>query len=149
MASKKKTAPKKTVQELLAEAEQQSLDAAQRITDLKQQRLAELASQKKELESQLLAITSEMAELDDKPAKKTRKTRKPRATKEDTASLLNAIQDALKGTDGMKVKDVITKIQASGYVVTSENFYSSVATLLGKNEEYFVKVDRGVYKLKG
>lgn len=147
-ATSKKTAPKKTVQELLLEAEQQSQDAVKRIADLKKQRLEELTEQKVKLEQELSAISKEMSELNGKPAKKPRKTRN-RATKEEKASLLDAVQNALKGKNGMKVKDIILAVKESGFAVDGDNFYTSVAALLSKDEEHFVKVDRGVYKLKG
>ena len=63
--------------------------------------------------------------------------------------LLNYVLSALSKTKKpMRARDIKDAVVKAGYRSSSKDFYNIVATTL-RNEDYFKRVGRGLYQLKG
>ena len=125
----------------------------------KERQLTELVAKRQNLAGRLAAVDGEIKALGGgapkagkrrgKIAKAPKATpaRRPRKLPRNPRPLPEYIKDVLSGSkDGMRVKDVMPAVKKAGYKTFSKDFYGVVATAL--REGPFVKVSRGVYRLK-
>jgi len=78
---------------------------------------------------------------------KASKPRGRRAKGSDGGTLTTHVAKALDGSKGMRVKEILSAVEAGGYKSSSKDFYNIIAAAL-RNKKVFAKVKRGVYKLK-
>jgi hypothetical protein len=79
--------------------------------------------------------------------KTTKKTSNRRKRAKNDVSLTDSIEKILTtSVYPMRVKDIITAVEATGYKSNSKSFYSCVATALSDNKK-FVKAGRGLYTI--
>ena len=73
-----------------------------------------------------------------------RKIRRPRGRAKGRP-LVEYMVEVLKGSDGMRIRDLMAAVQQAGYRSSSKDFYNIVAAAI--RGEQFKKIGRGVYKL--
>ena len=118
----------------------------------RERQVARLLARRGKLAKRLAAVDRDIEALGGKVPKATRPKgrvakRGARRLPRNVKPLPEYIKDVLaKSKAGMRVKDVEAAVKAAGYKTSSKHFYGSVAVVL--REGPFVKVSRGVYKLK-
>jgi len=87
-------------------------------------------------------------ELVDDPKPK-RQVKTAKRVMENDKPLIQRIEEVLSNKpDGMKIKDVLMELEASGWNSSASNKYSVVAVALAKHKNKFEKLEKGIYKLK-
>jgi len=118
----------------------------------RERQVARLLARRKKFAKELAAVDRDIEALGEKVPRATRPkkrvaNRRARRLPRNVKPLIEYVKDVLaKSKAGMRVKEVEAAVKKAGYKTSSKHFYGSVAVVL--RDGPFVKVSRGVYRLK-
>lgn len=120
-------------------------------SDLKQELITRLREQIAKNEAENEALREQIRQLTPGDAKSISGGRagRSRTLAKNDMSLREVIAQVLREAgEPLRVKEIIERVRAAGYVSKAANFAGIVNISLSNNEEIFEKVGRGVYKVR-